>query len=965
MTGAMLRHSTTLSAIAKVPHKYPYGLALIRGLSTTIPSKNPAAKKFQSPRDLLWPTPASPLKTRLKPLSNDLPFADRAQPTSDRAQDLNRLEQLVSNSDVYGAYKHVYLMKKNGLLRTATGSPTTHVIVDTEVAMELARLIAKHYNWDECLGVLKLIFKKLKHPRHKQAGLPDRSSQPDPDPQALIAVINAVLSPRFTGLPGRRSAGQTAHQILNDFSILWKDPSYPSMRIRACGFTSNIHSLRRLASRTSISSPKEKFELALAYVRCLEPTEGMELLAALSDLSKEQKIEAHMALCASYSEKAMYSKAKEQLDSLMDDSLWSGDQNAFEKKAAVYNTRINMVLATALALTPRMPFTYYYHTIASAHCSPKYSDQRQPSVSSLLQSLTADIKEDVGQDQRQQFSLNANLFRCKCAVYSMCVANGHSTELTLELLATQLHSLQQEFVHKTGSEATGYYGGEYMASILRSYLWCLVFTVNMHPYEKIQAAWDELKHIIAYIPWFQQWAEVLEPTLVLLVPRSMWTSSEQGKFKANSAFMLSDKIMSIIDHHQPVHVLGRKIMELASTVNQLQSGMHRLYPLRVLLAHESYQLATPVEIAEQSLEAPQMGIVPGALSMTNNRNARFYEELISALSLRKFGASFAIDRIRAIMLSQVKPVYMTERIAAALLYCCVRTRNEVAARDILAMLDKQGVPLSLRVQELYMRASMRAGLMDRVLVLFHKLNYESGPSLVEEPSYVCLMDYFSVNRESLVGAEHAFDTWLQIYNYQGRITPKLADMWQQVGMTDEARSSTNMFMPKTPLAKVMQAAHIQHVDAGKFSSKHFIRDWEFYMVMSLIKAYVVANQVEKMQKWEQWILEAIRNRQLAMKPELISRINSVLCRHLDYESWDHVESVLDFIVAIDQSHTTQIIRSPMFYNALRPTYSRLAVFIKRKDMATRSAKVQSYLQAQDASRTFKFIEREFIYFKHL
>ncbi|KAI9470328.1 hypothetical protein LPJ78_003752 [Coemansia sp. RSA 989] len=952
--GAMLRQPATLSTIARLSRKYPYGLASIRELTSATKPKNPAAKKSPSPRDLLWPASDK----SLKPLAKDPPLEDRAKLKPDREQSLKKLEQLVSNSDIYGAYKHVYTMRKKRLLRTATGGQTTHVAVDTKVAMELIRLISTQYSWEECLEVLKLLIKRANDPRNKKAGYIRRIDRIDPDPQVLSALVRVILSPQFIGLPSRRFAGQTAHQILNDYNVLWNDPSYPSMRIRACGFTSDIHSLRKLASRIPIKSPKEKFELALAYVRCLEPGEGVELLGAFADLSKEQAVEAHMALCASYSEKAMYSKAKEHLDSLMDDSLWSGGQTALDKKAVVYNSQINMVSATALALTPRMPFTYYYHTIASAHCSPKYSDRSQPDVSKLLQSLTERIKENVSSNDCQQFSLNANLFLCNCAVYSMCVANGRSTTLTLELLATQLHGLQQEFAHKAGLEKNGFGGGKYIASLLRGYLWCLVFTVHVHPYRKVQMAWNELNHIAKYIPWFQQWADVLEPTLVLLVPRSMWTSSERGKFKDNSAFMLSDKVLSTIDHHQPIHALGRKIMELVSSANQLQGGMHRLYPLRVLLAREFYQLKTPVELAEQSLEAPQMSIAPGTLSIANNRNAKFYEELIFALSLQKFGASFAIDRLRAIMLSQAQPVYMTERIAVALLYCCVRTRNEIAARDILGMLSKQGVPLSLRVQELYMRTSIRAGLMSRALVLFHQLN-ESGPSVVEEPSYVCLMDYLAVNRESLVGAEHAFDAWLQIYSYQGRITPNLADMWQQAGMTDEARSSANAFMPKAPLAEAMQAAHIRPADPGQLSSKHFLRDWEFYMVMSLTKAYVVANRMEKALKWEQWILEAIRKRQLKMKPDLVSRINSVLCRHLSYESWDHIECVLDFLVAIDQSHDTPVIRSPMYYNALRPAYSRLAGFVKQKDMATRSAKVQSYLQTHNASRIFKYVEREF------
>ncbi|KAJ2452105.1 hypothetical protein EV183_003152 [Coemansia sp. RSA 2336] len=949
----MLRRSATLSALSRLSRKYSYGLVSIRELSSSTKPTRPAARKLTTSRDLTMPASAQ----SVKPLAKDSLPKSPANFTPDRKQSLTKLAQLVSDSDIYGAFKHVYMMRKRRLLRTASGGQTTRVLVDTKVAMELIRLVSTHYSWDECLEVLKLLIKRLNDARNKKAGFIKRIDRVDPDPQVLSALVGAILSPQFIGLPSRRFAGQTAHQLLNDYNVLWNDPDYLSMRIRACGFTSDIHSLRKLARRIPVKTPKEKFELALAYVRCLEPDEGMGMLGALADLSKKQTIEVHMALCASYSEKAMYFKAKEHLDSLMDDSLWSGGELALDKKAVVYNSHINMVSATALALTPRMPFTYYYHTIASAHCSPKYSDQSQPDVSKLLQSLSESIKSNVSSNERQQFNLNANLFLCSCAVYSMCVANGRSTMLTLELLATQLHGLQQEFAHKAGLEKSGFGGGKYMASLLRGYLWCLVFTVHMHPYEKVQKAWDELNHIGTYIPWFQQWADVLEPALVLLVPRSMWTSSEQGKFKGNSAFMLSDKVMSIIEHHQPTHALGRKIIDLVSSVNQLQGGMHRLYPLRILLAHELYKPKTPVELAEQALEAPQMSIALGTLSMANNRNAKFYEELIFALSLQKFGASFALDRLRALMLSQVQPVHMTERIAVALLYCCVRTRNEIAARDILGALSKQGVPLSLRVQELYMRTSIRAGLMNRALVLFHQLNYESGPFVVEEPSYVCLLDYLAVNRESLVGAEHAFDTWLQIYNYRGRITPNLADMWQQVGMSDEARGSANVFMPKAPLAEVMQAAHVQQVDPGQLSSKHFMRDWEFYMVMSLIKAYVVANRIDKVLKWEQWVLTAIRERQLKMKPDLISRINSVLCRHLDHESWNHVECVLDFLVAIDQSHDSSAIRSP-YYNTLRPAYSRLAGYIKQKDTAARSSKVQNYLQTHDASRIFTYIERE-------
>ncbi|KAJ2349452.1 hypothetical protein GGF43_004413 [Coemansia sp. RSA 2618] len=854
-------------------------------------------------------------------------------------------------------------MRQDGLLRTQSDESTQHVLMDAEVALGLAKLVENHYNWDECLGVLNLILETLPDSSKDQAARRSsrRVSTLPVNANVIRTVLNAILSPRFIGLPGRRLAGQTATQVFADYSVFRNDPAYLALNIRICGFASNIFSLRRLVKRINAVSlsKREQFELALAHARCLQPDECRDMLATISDLTKEQQIEARMALCAAYAEVFAHDNAWEQLRELEDESLWTADQTAFDKHAVVYNSQINIVYATALALTPRRPFTYNYHTVASAHCSPRFSDQNQPNVSQLLETLSTSIQENVGQEQRRRFSLRGNLFRCECAVYAMCAANSRHTTLTLAGLGTQLHRLQQELVHRmTTDPADAIASGlDYASSLLRSYLWALVFTVRTDAVEKNRIAWGEIKHAEVYIPGFEVDVAVLEPALVLRIPRSAWNREMFGTFKGNSSFMMSDEAMCL-SHWQPTGPMDSRVAQLAADVAFSNNCDHRMYPLRVLLAVSQGCNQQARKIAEESIAAPQTRIVPGTLALENCRTSKFFEQLVLVLSMFKQGSDLAIAQIRALMQSQFRNITMTERMAAAFLYCCIRSRNETVAHDIMLTLERHEIAVTPRIQELYMRACLRAGLMARALAVFHRLSYEGGRNVVGEPSFVYFINYMADQRESHVGAEHAFDTWLKISDYRGHATPRLVQWWKQQGMSRGALNAPNAFLPKTQLSEVLQAAGIKQAESGQFSNKQFLRNWEFHVVISLVSAYVTSGQLSRALVWEEWILNAIHNKQLRMKPELVTRVSRLLKRHLEHDSWDQVEFVLRFIVAIDRSIGMGNLGKQVYFLSLQNTFSALAHYIQRNDPVKTRAQIRAYLKEHDALYVSKLIEQK-------
>ncbi|KAJ2496880.1 hypothetical protein GGH96_005523 [Coemansia sp. RSA 1972] len=842
------------------------------------------------------------------------------------------------------------------LLCTQKGEITQHVIMDTEVALSLAQLINNHYNWDECLDVLNLLLEMRVDPGAQKVQQPTRQiSELAVDRKVARAVIDAILSPRFIGLPGRRLAGQAAVQMLTDLSVFQNDPDFVALNIRICGFVSDRNNLeQRLLKRISVAAlaPREKYELALAHARCLQPEQSKELMATLSDLTKEQRIELHMALCASFAETAKHSEAWEQLKELESKVLWTADQTQFDKNAVVHNSRINIVFATAMALTPRQPFTYYYHTQASAHCSPRFG--KQIDVSQMFIDTATAIRETTGHDEQRRSSLHSNLFRCMCAVYAMCTENGLKTTLTQSALETHLHSLQRDFVHQTSTDPETIVpnGVDYMSSMLRSYLWALVFTDQMRPMDKTTKAWEEIKHAERYVPGFKANIVVMEPALVMLVPRSIWTSGLRGVFKDNAAFMISDEAMCSM-HWRPTFALSE---QMTQRTNAEWGIDHRVAPLRVLLAVTQGWNRQALEIAKQSLLAPHLRLAPNTLALEGTRPSKYFEQLVLVLSLFKPGADLAISQVHALVQSQFRKIRMTERLAISFLYCCIRSRNEATACDILVSLEKQGTVVSPRVHELYMRACLRAGLVPRALDIFQRL-YETRRS-VSEPSFVYFIDYMADQRESCVGAEHAFDAWLRNSQFRGRATQRLVERWEQVGMSRESLNERNVFMPKAPLSEVLQKVGVRHEEPGKFSSKRWLRDWEFHMVVSLISAYVVSGRVNRAVDWELWILDAIRSKELSMKPELISRVSGLLVRHLTFDSWDHAKCVLDFIIAIDHNTGRGNLGKHMYQLSLRHTFTSLCHFVQRNDTVQTWAQIRAYLQERDALYVSAFIEAQ-------
>ncbi|KAJ2311379.1 hypothetical protein IWW54_002679, partial [Coemansia sp. RSA 2705] len=803
----MLPRSSVRAAFARVSRHTPGSQSIRHLSSSTVRLSQPGAHTepaLASPRLRTGRSTTRILNTpQYKP---SLP-ADPEFTLGDRTQALCRLSEYVDELDALGAYQHVYQMRQDGLL-AADGQETRRVLLDREVALDLARLVGSHYNWSECLDVLNLLLEIRGDPNaSKTQPATQQAGSQSADPHVLRALLQAVLSPRFAGLPERRLAGLTALQMIADYDMLRTGPDYLASNIRTCGFVSNKHSLQRLVSRISQKSlsRSEKFELALAHARCLQPDECVDLLAAIPDLTPEQSIEIRMALCAAYAEKAQYNQALQQLEQLEYGALWK-DVQTFDKQATVFHSRINAVHATALALTPRQPFTYYYHTLASAHCSPRFTD-RQPNVPELFDALAASVRTDVAPERRRRLGLSSSLYHCGCAVYTMCAASGRHAKLSLADLRTQLHGQQQDLVHRvTAQRHSTVTGLDHAAALLRSYLWALVFTLRMDATKRNRLAWDELVHAESYVPGFKMSAMVLEPALVLMIPRSVWTAAQHGGFKGNSAFMLADDALNSV-HNQPTYGHGLRLAKLAAAAST--DCDHRLYPLRIFLAMTQGQDAHALTIAQESLTSPQMRVSPGTLALENGRTTRFFEQLTLSLSMFRQGADLAVTQVRMLLQSQFRDISLTERIAACLLYCCVRARSEPVAHSILEGLERQGIALTPRIQELYMRTCVRAGQMPRALALFHRLHFEGRATLVSEPTFACFIDYTAEQRESLVGAEHAFDAWLRIADFQGRVTATLVRRWEELGMTRESKATANAFLPKVPLDEALESAGVK------------------------------------------------------------------------------------------------------------------------------------------------------------
>ncbi|KAJ1730260.1 hypothetical protein LPJ61_003113 [Coemansia biformis] len=758
--------------------------------------------------------------------------------------------------------------------------------------------------------------------------------------------------------------------MFTDFNLPMDDADNLVLAIRTGGFLSEGHRLRTLKKGLPAHSlaPGARYELALAYARCLLPEEAASAIEQLPSLSKARRIEAAAALCLSYAERAMFNDACRELRALEEDEiLWTADQTEFDRQAVVFHTTLGVVYAAALAVVPRLPFTENFHTLASAHHSSTYSAPLSKQVLELLAATVARLRKDVDREKWRRYDLHAHLFRCECAVYAMAGSTEiKGLSLSIPYLAKRLHGLQREHARDlrrdgaAGPQSAAACGADYISSILRSFLWAIVIKPGKYQAATLENIKYRLEHAQRHIPGFQPSVADLEPALLAALPTAVWSKAHTGNFKDNAAFMLADEFLCNPPRATTSGVVAQ-LMAMARRAMTAGAADYRLIPLCVLLAVTQGKANLATQLANAALEAPLHAIQPGSLALAHAKSPAYYERMFQVLATFKPGADIAVAQLRAQLQSQGGRPASTDRMAAGLLYCCAKARSEAVAHDVVSALkESQGHAPSARIMELYMRACVRSGLLSKALPLLRHLSYGGATAQVGEPSFLLLIDYMADQRESAVGAEHAFDAWLQAMDYRGRATATLVDRWHAVGMCKEARGTKSMFLPEAhgSVAQALEGTKVARQPSGSRSSRHFLRNWEFHMVVSLICAYITSGQRQRAASWERWILDAIRAGELQMKPEFVFRAARAMQRHLEIGTWEHIQPCLDLIVAIDGNIGKGKLADRLYVQCLQPAYRAFVAALCGDHDRQLAARIREYLEQHNATHMLRLISGE-------
>ncbi|KAJ2715178.1 hypothetical protein H4R19_001346 [Coemansia spiralis] len=910
----------------------------------------------------VWPA------ARAARLSTATPTAAESPPAHDaRGRALGVLAQLVAGADPVAVYRHVYEMRKAGLLQTRDGAPTQRVIEDAEVATGVADLVAQQHCWERCFDCLNLVM-EMRPIDGADRPLRKADSNASVDPQVVRAVIAAILSPHRVALPERRDAALTALQMFSDFNLSTADADSLVLSIRIGGFLSDRRRLRVLANAipNGVLTTRARYELAIAHARCLQSESAVEAIGQLPALSKANRIEASVALCLSYAERALIDEACTELQDLEDnESVWTKDQTMFDKQAVVFHTRLSIVHAMALALIPRLPFTENFHTVASSEFSPRYAPEHSKKVLNLLATTVARMRKTVSREKWQRYDLHTHLFRCECAVYAMAGdTETPGLELSSKYLSKRLHGLQREHARAlrqpgaVDSQDAVPCGADYVSVVLRSFLWAITIKPLKSRTGTIRSVQYHLRHA-QQIAGFQPSAADLEPALLAALPPSVWTKAHTGNFKDNAQFMLADEFLTNPPLTKPPHEFVRDLLKMADNTNAATAADHRLVPLCVLLAVTQGHANQATKFVDAAFAAPPHGIRPGTLALVRVRDDTFHLQMLQVLSTFRVGADMAVTQLRAQLQPLDKKGPLAERMVAGLLYCCVRARAGAVASDAVALLrTSQENTLPARIIELHLRVCVRSGQLGMALPLFRRLNYDGVATQVAEPTYQLLIDYMADQRESDVGAEHVFDVWLQTMDQRGHASAALVDRWRAVGMGPAARATANMFMPgaQESLAHALERSKVASQPTGSHSSRRFLRNWEFHMVGGLIGAYVTSGQLQRAQDWEQWLLVAIRGQEIVMKPEFVYRLARVMQRHLEHGSWEHVQICLDFYIAIDANFGKGRLARAPYVRCLRPASKSFVTLLSADTHGRLAAQIKGYLKQRSASHLLPLVK---------
>ncbi|KAJ2459212.1 hypothetical protein GGF42_001609 [Coemansia sp. RSA 2424] len=876
-------------------------------------------------------------------------------------------------SDAAAAYRLVCAMRERGLLQNKAGAATHSVLLDTKVTLGLVRVLEQQHVWEDCLNCLNLVLnmrpdllgKEYTDKRFTQIG---GASLKDTDPAVLHALANAVLSRRFVALPERRLAGLTAVQILCDGGISPLDPALGSAYIRALGFVSDKKSLGKALQALSrqARTPNMQYEIALAHARCMQPAAALGALAKTTGLTKEQRIEARLAVALSLADCADMDGAYEQFESLRnDETLWTSDQATYDQLVSVRITELHILYASMMSMLPRRPFTENFHTHASRGHSRVFTAQYAERISQLLKETIACLRKDLDRERWRLFGVDRLVFHCECLAFAMTPATPHlKPDISIGVLKKRLHSLERGMAQQLDRAAEGEaqlsaYVAEPGMSSLRHFLWAIALATNIPQGKRLGIIQTELDHAKQRVPGFVLSVAELEPALVAALPPNVWSMALKGNFKAEAAFMLSDELMNspgLIS----MHPYTEQLLDMAQVAWRQISSDNRLFPLCIWIAAAQGNHQMAKHFVDEACQVAQVRVLPGSLALVNARDRTFYEQMFAAMSTSKRCAALAITKLRPAMRRQRMPVALGPRVATTLLSCCVRIGNLPIATDAVATLEAlPDYAVPPKILELLMRVCAVSGQTDKALSIFQHLNYGAKHTQVNEPSFVLLMVHLGLMRSSLARAEHVFDVWMQIMGHQGRISAALVEFWSLLRPSIDSQSGRNPLLPASgvSVAQALEAVGIPRSSPGAMSDKHFLRDWEYIMVMELVAAYISAGHSHRVAAWEKCILDAIHAKHIHLGPTLIASTSRVQRQHLRRGGWDAIQACLDFVVAIDKNSAVGLFRKNSHYMNQAPILSAISELMRKDAGGSMAAQIKGHLEERKALHIFDKINK--------
>ncbi|KAJ1939958.1 hypothetical protein FBU59_003953, partial [Linderina macrospora] len=610
----------------------------------------------------------------------------------------------------------------------------------------------------------------------------------------------------------------------------------------------------------------------------------MEILRQHRFASRQNEAQAALTVCLA--ETARFDEAIAHWEEVV---AKHQQQQAEANAVTGFHVQLAVVGAAIRSVLPRLAFTQNFHTSASTRFSAVYSEGLAERVLRQFAMLRAQMRQELRGKQWQETGLARALFDVECLAYVLTKQTMAQTveadHVSVSMLSKRLHSHLVTY----GSMRP-----------LRAFLWAVALAPQLSQRKKLGIMQSEIAYAQKHVAKPLLVAD-LEPALVAAMPPAVWTTSRRGNFRDASAFVPSDEFLqSPAIHSLPHHPFADEVLELAARSSLHDESDGRLVPLRVWIAVLQGRPQQAMAVARELMGSAPVRVMPGSLALVNARSPAFYEQMFCALSMLRRGSDLALSQLLPLMQAQQPPVNLTSRVAAAILYCCVTSRSLAVARAMVERLKEEEMVESPRILELMMRIKFVSGQTTDALAGFRELMYASRATPVGEPSFAMVLRYMGANRASVVGAEHAFAAYMQIMGFQGKVSAAVWEQWQKLGVSREATRLTNMFAPEPPLTigQALADVGVERRAVGEMSSRRFMRDWEYVMVMELVAAYINCGVPERAAPWEAWVLEALRVPKFRLKPALVARTVFVQKLHLKrddgVDAWDGTRMCLDY-----------------------------------------------------------------------